>query len=43
MTTAVADKETVVEALNNQCNYFIAKPIRKAKLMEVLRNLALIV
>jgi two-component system chemotaxis response regulator CheY len=42
MTTALADQENVMEAVRWKCDYFLAKPLRKEKLHEVLRGLALI-
>ena len=42
MTSALADSDSVLEAIQGQCNYFLAKPIIKAKLLEALRKLALI-
>ncbi|MDD2390359.1 MAG: response regulator [Desulfobacterales bacterium] len=42
MATALADKANVIKALNHQCDYFLVKPIQKARLMEKLRNLKLI-
>lgn len=42
MTTALADEENVVEAIQAKCEYFLTKPIRRARLLEVLSALALI-
>jgi two-component system chemotaxis response regulator CheY len=42
MTTALADLPNVVNAIRGKCDCFLAKPIRKAKLLEELRKLALI-
>jgi two-component system chemotaxis response regulator CheY len=42
MTTALADKTNVVEATLQGCDYFLVKPIQKAKLQEQLRKLKLI-
>jgi hypothetical protein len=42
MTSALADSDSVLEAIKGQCNYFLAKPIVKAKLLEALRKLVLI-
>ena len=42
MTTALADKDNVVEAARSHCDYFLVKPIEKAKLLEELRKLKLI-
>jgi two-component system, chemotaxis family, chemotaxis protein CheY len=42
MTTAYADKINVIEAREHQCDYFLVKPIQKAKLIEVLHKLQLI-
>ncbi len=43
MTTALADKANVVQAVQQQCDCFLVKPIQKAKLLEEMRKLALIV
>lgn len=42
MTTALADRENVMAAVRRKCDHFLAKPIRKEKLLEVLRELELI-
>lgn len=42
MTTALADRDTVVEAINSQCDYFLVKPIDARILMEELRRLGLV-
>ena len=42
MTTALADRENVMEAIRGSCDYFLTKPIQKAKLLEELRALALV-
>jgi two-component system chemotaxis response regulator CheY len=42
MTTALADLPSVVNAIRGKCDFFLAKPVRKAKLLEELRKLALI-
>ena len=42
MTTALADKANVVKADSRGCDYFLVKPIQKAKLQEELRKLKLI-
>jgi two-component system chemotaxis response regulator CheY len=42
MTSALDDYDTVLEASRGQCDHFIAKPVRKEKLVEVLRKFALI-
>jgi two-component system, chemotaxis family, chemotaxis protein CheY len=42
MITALVDSDNVQEAIQAQCNYFLAKPFRKAKLQEALRKLGLI-
>ena len=42
MTSALDDQDTLLEAIRGQCDHFISKPIRKEKLEEVLRKLALI-
>jgi len=36
MTTALADAENVVKALQGECDYFLVKPIRRSALLEVL-------
>ena len=42
MTTGLADKDNVIEARDRQCDYFLVKPVQKAKLTEELRRLRLI-
>ncbi len=42
MTTALADKENVVEAIRGKCDAFLVKPIQKPKLLEELHRLNLI-
>jgi two-component system chemotaxis response regulator CheY len=42
MTTALADKANVVKAASRGCDYFLVKPIEKARLQEELRKLKLI-
>ena len=42
MTTALADKQNVLEAVRGKCDAFLVKPIQKAKLLEELRRLNLI-
>lgn len=42
MTTALDDKDTLLEAIRGQCDHFLTKPIPKEKLVIVLRKLALI-
>jgi two-component system chemotaxis response regulator CheY len=42
MTTALADRVNVLEAIRGKSDCFLAKPIQKAKLLEALRRLALI-
>ena len=42
MTTALADRNTVVQAINAQCDYFLVKPIDGRVLLEELRRLELI-
>jgi len=42
MTTALADKADVLKAREQQCDYFLIKPVQKAELMEALRKQALI-
>jgi len=42
MTTAHADKVNVIKAREQQCDFFLVKPIQRAKLIEVLRQLKLI-
>ena len=42
MTTALADRDNVVEAIRGKSDCFLTKPIQKAKLLEALRRLALI-
>jgi two-component system, chemotaxis family, chemotaxis protein CheY len=43
MTTTLTDKENVINAARHQCDYFLAKPIHKARLLEELRRMKLIV
>ena len=42
MTSALADQENVIEAIRAKCDCYLAKPVRKAKLLEELRKLTLI-
>ena len=42
MTTALADRANVIEAIAGQCDSFIVKPIGRTKLIEELRRLGLI-
>jgi two-component system chemotaxis response regulator CheY len=42
MTTALADMENVMEAMQAKCDHYLTKPVQKAKLLEELRRLALI-
>ena len=42
MTTALADRVNVVEAVRGKSDCFLTKPIQKVKLLEALRKLALI-
>jgi two-component system chemotaxis response regulator CheY len=42
MTTALADRNTVVEAINAQCDYFLVKPIDGRALLDELRRFGLI-
>ncbi len=42
MTSSLADQENVIEAIQAKCDCYLAKPVRKAKLLEELRKLALI-
>ena len=42
MTTAHADRDNVLEAIQGQCDYFLVKPIDKRALLEELRRLGLI-
>jgi two-component system chemotaxis response regulator CheY len=42
MTTALADRNTVVEAINAQCDYFLVKPIDGRVLLDELRRFGLI-
>jgi two-component system chemotaxis response regulator CheY len=42
MTTALTDPETVTTAIQGKCDYFLAKPIPRAILLDKLRKLALI-
>jgi two-component system chemotaxis response regulator CheY len=42
MTTALADKNTVLQAIQGQCDYFLVKPIDGRVLVEELKRLELI-
>src|ERR1035437_2510218 len=42
MTTALADRGTVLEAIQSQCDYFLVKPIDSRALLDELRRLGLI-
>ena len=42
MTTALSDRDIVVESANAQCDKYIIKPIDKAKFLEVLCQLGLL-
>ena len=42
MTTALSDRDTVLEAIRGQCDYFLVKPIDSRALLEELRQLGLI-
>ena len=42
MTTALADRNTVVEAIKSQCDYFLVKPIDGRALLDELRRMKLI-
>ena len=42
MTTAHADKENVLEAIQSQCDYFLVKPIDGRALLDELRRMGLI-
>jgi len=42
MTSALADQSNVMDAISGQCDFFLAKPIRKARLLEELRERNLI-
>ena len=42
MTTALADKANVLKARERQCDYFLVKPIDKAKLLQELHKLGVI-
>ena len=42
MTTALVDQKNVMNAIRAQCDYFLAKPIRKTALLDQLRVLSLI-
>ncbi|MCX5807170.1 MAG: response regulator [Proteobacteria bacterium] len=43
MTTTLTDKENVINAAKNQCDIFLAKPVQKARLLEELRKMRLII
>ena len=42
MTTAHADRDNVLEAIQSQCDYFLVKPIDGRMLLQELRRLGLI-
>jgi two-component system, chemotaxis family, chemotaxis protein CheY len=42
MTTALADKENIMEAIKGQCDYFLAKPIQKKTLLNELQRFKLL-
>ena len=42
MTTAHADRDNVLAAIQSQCDYFLVKPIDKRALLDELRRLGLI-
>jgi two-component system, chemotaxis family, chemotaxis protein CheY len=42
MTTALSDRENVMKAREQLCDYFLVKPVQKGKLREQLRKLKLI-
>jgi two-component system, chemotaxis family, chemotaxis protein CheY len=42
MTTALADKENIMEAIKGQCDYFLAKPIQKKTLLKELQRFKLL-
>jgi len=42
MTTALGDKNNVLEAVKGKCDAFLVKPIQKARLLEELLRLKLI-
>ena len=42
MTTALADKENVLEAIRGQCDFFLVKPVEARRLLEELRRRNLI-
>jgi two-component system chemotaxis response regulator CheY len=42
MTSAHADRDNVLEAIQSQCDYFLVKPIDGRALLEELRRLGLI-
>lgn len=42
MTTSLSDRDTVLEAIRSQADYFLVKPIDSRALLEELRQLGLI-
>jgi two-component system chemotaxis response regulator CheY len=42
MITALADSETILEAIRGRCDRFLAKPIDKAMVLRLLRTMAMI-
>jgi hypothetical protein len=43
MTSALADRGNIMEAIQGQCDYFLAKPIQKKILLKELRRFKLII
>jgi two-component system, chemotaxis family, chemotaxis protein CheY len=43
MTTALADKTNIMEAIKGQCDYFLAKPVQKKVLLKELHRFKLII
>lgn len=43
MTSALGDKENVMSAVQQQCDHFLVKPIKKAAFLEILTKLGMIV
>ena len=42
MITAIADRDNVIEASQNQCDYYLVKPFDKTKLLKELHKLGLV-
>jgi two-component system, chemotaxis family, chemotaxis protein CheY len=43
MTTALADRTNILEAVKGQCDYFLAKPVQKKVLLKELKRFKLVI